>query len=372
MTQTVFKRWLPLVVSLTLSGLSVANGQSSTALEQSTSDGRLLNVTIPEFDDGIPDDPSVYREQQIFPRIRDIESRLLPFQLRETLVNTGQWGAVRVTATPETAPEVEIKGRILRSDGDTLELKITVVDATGKRWFDKVFSATASELGSATRAGAPEFQDLYDSIARELTASRDGPEAGAVSTIKAASLMRYAAALAPTAFAGFIEKTDDGRWRALRLPARNDPMLLRIERIRNTEFLITDSVDAKYRELNDELARTYRVWRRYRRKLREYEAEDQRFGAAKPAAAERGSWESIKHQYDAYKYNRITVQEQDRLAVAFNNEVGTTVDAMEERVAELEGWVQQGYVEWNRLLEELSEVESYLLENPQSDVNTGQ
>lgn len=365
MTNNRAGSWSTLLVGLALTWLPVASGQPAAPLEQSTSDGRLLNVTIPEFDDGIPDDPSVFREQQIFPRIRDIEARLLPFQLRETLVNTGQWGAVRVTATPETAAELEIKGRILRSDGDSLELEITVLDATGKEWFAKSFAGRAAEPGAGNASGAPEFQALYDTIAQELVATRDALEPGAISTIKAASLMRYAAALAPSAFGSFLEQTDDGRWRATRLPARNDPMLLRIEKIRNTEFLITDSVDAKYRELNDELARTYRVWRSYRRKLREYQAEDQRFGAAKPAAAERGSWESIKHQYDAYKYNRITAQEQDRLAVAFNNEVGSTVDAMEERVAELEGWVQQGYREWNRLLEELNEVEEYLLENPQ-------
>jgi hypothetical protein len=40
--------------------------------------------------------------------------------------------------------------------------------------------------------------------------------------------------------------------------------------------------------------------------------------------AGRGSWESIKHQYDAYRYDRLTAQERDRLAVAFNNEVAAT------------------------------------------------
>ena len=143
---------------------------------------------------------------------------------------------------------------------------------------------------------------------------------------------------------------------------RNDPMLIRIETIRNTEFLITDTVDAKFREFNANLARTYRVWREYRRKLVEYEAENVRFVEAKADDSEPGSWKSIKHQYDAYKFDRITAQEQDRLAVAFNTEVTATVDAMEARVAELDGWVEQGYLEWRSLLEELFEVETSLLE----------
>jgi hypothetical protein len=53
-------------------------------------------------------------------------------------------------------------------------------------------------------------------------------------------------------------------------------------------------------------------------------------------------------------------QEQDRLAVAFNNEVGAKVMAMEARVAELQGWVDQESREWQRILEELFEVETGL------------
>jgi hypothetical protein len=44
--------------------------------------------------------------------------------------------------------------------------------------------------------------------------------------------------------------------------------------------------------------------------------------------------------------------------VAFNNEVGPTVVAVEARIAELESWVEQRYAEWHRLLEELFEVET--------------
>jgi hypothetical protein len=139
-------------------------------------------------------------------------------------------------------------------------------------------------------------------------------------------------------------------------------MLIRIETIRNTEFLITDTVDAKFREFNTDLSRTYRIWREYRRKFGDYEAWNIRFAEDKADDFERGSWESIKHQYDAYKYDRITAQERDRLAVAFNTEVTVTVDAMEARVAELNGWVEDGTLEWNSLLEELFELETHLLE----------
>ncbi len=321
-----------------------------------------LNVTIPVFDPGVPADPSVFRELQVFPRIREIEAKLLPFLLRETLVDSGRWGAVRVVTKPETAAELQVTGTIIRSDGDWLDLHVRAVDATGRSWLDKVFSGAANEQTAARGPDneAPEFQALYAEIAAELEAARDRLDDATLANIQGTSLMRYAAELAPSSFGDYIRQTDGGTWRLLRLPARNDPMLMRIELIRNTEFLITDTVDTKFRELNADIARTYRVWRDYRRKFVEYQAENHRFAESAKDDVARGSWEAIKHQYDTYKYDRITSQEQDRLAVAFNNEVTPTIEAMETRVAELEGWVEQGYLEWRGLLEDLHEVETYL------------
>jgi hypothetical protein len=338
--------------------------QSGATLVAATSDGTALNVTIPVFDPGIPDDPSLFREMQVFPRIRQIEARLMPFILRETLVESQQWGAVRVVTEPDAAAELQLHGTIVRSNGDRLDLRIRAVDATNNVWFDKIFSSQASEEPVARQddEGTPEFNAIYTEIASELAALLERMGDGAVSNIKGTSLIRYASELAPTAFSGYIEQTDDGTLRLLRLPARNDPMLMRIETIRNTEFVITDTVDAKYREFNADLARTYRVWREYRRKVGEYEAWNVRFAEDQADDAVRGSWESIKHQYDAYKYDRITAQEQDRLAVAFNTEVGHTVDAMETRVAELNDWVEKGSLEWNSLLEELFELETQMSE----------
>ena len=349
-----------LLVQQPLPTTAVAGGpeRSGTPPVAATSDGTALNVTIPVFDPGVPADPSVFRELAVFPRIREIEAKLLPFLLREALAETDEWGAVRVTTKPAAAAELQLLGSIVRSDGDWLELRIRAVDASGRIWLDQVFSGRADD--TARQRGQSEFRTLYVEIAAELAAARARLDDAALRNVKGTSLIRYAVELAPSAFGEYLDVQGDGRYRVERLPARNDPMLERIERIRNTEFLITDTVDTKYRELSADLARTYRVWRDYRRKLVDYEAENARFAAARDEDVPRGSWEAIKHQYDAYKYDRITAQEQDRLAVAFSNEVAATVEAMETRVAELEGWVEQGYREWRRLLEDLHEVETYL------------
>ena len=335
---------------------------AQTACADDLPEAHDLNVTIPVFDPGIPADPAEFRDLGVFPRIREIEARVQPFHLREAIASAGTWGAVRVVSAPDASAELQVSARIAESDGDRLTLDVRAVDATGRLWLEERFSGVPDERNDAKSGddGASGFASLFAAIALELANVRDELSARELREIRGVSLMLYASELAPAAFDGYVGKTADGRWRLLRLPAYDAPMLRRIELIRNTEFLITDVIDAKFRELNAELTRTFRAWREYRRKLVDYKAENARYAAANSGDAPRGSWEAIKDQYFIYKYDRITVQEQDRLAVAFNNEVEPKIEAMEQRLAELEGWVAQGYDEWRRLLDELHEVDTVL------------
>ncbi len=324
-------------------------------------DVAALNISISVFDPGVPDDRSLHRDLEIFPRIREVEAKYLPFVLREALVATGEWGAVRVVTEPDSAAEVEISGTIIQSDGEHLEIRVRAVDATGREWFDRAFASRLVPDGEEgdvdTRSGQA---GLYEEIAHSLHEARGRLEDRALRRIVETSLLRYAIELAPSAFGQYLTEDGNGMFSIERLPARNDPMLDRIERIRLTEYVITDNVDAKFRELHEEIASTYALWREYRRKSIEYDRQNARRADDTRSDAASGSYEAIKNLYDNYKWDRVTAQEQDRLAIAFNNEVGPVVDAMEARIAELEGWVDEKYAEWHRLLEELFEVESEL------------
>ena len=305
-----------------------------------------LNVSIGVFDPGVPADQSLHRDLGVFPRIREIEAMLLPFALREALAATGEWGAVRVVPGSEPAAELLVTGAIGRSDGEQLEMMIRAVDARGHVWLEKTFS------------GRPSGESLYQRVAAELGAAGAGLDERVLQNIVEVSLIRYGNELAPSAFGEYLEPVTDGTFAIKRLPARNDPMVERIKRLRETEYVITDAVDAKYQELHREVASINDLWREYRRKNIEYQAGDAKRAQSNRSDAPRGSYESLRNIYDNYRYHRVTAQEQDRLAVAFDNEVGPRVAAMEERVAELEGWVDDRYAEWHRILEELFEAET--------------
>ena len=174
------------------------------------------------------------------------------------------------------------------------------------------------------------------------------------------SRLRYAVQLAPSAFGDFLTTTPDGRFALNRLPAENDPMLERIERIRGVEYVITDTVDEKYQKLYGEVARTYALWRKYRRKFAQYQIEEAQRQMQDKSDAPRGSYEAIRGIYDNYRWDRMAAQEQEHWARGFDNEVGPAVQRMESRVAELEGWVDDQYSEWQRLLAEIFELETGL------------
>lgn len=321
-----------------------------------------LNVSIAVFDPGVPEDRSLHRDLQIFPRIREVEAKFLPFVLRETLVESGEWGAVRVVTEPDDAAEIVISGSIVHSDGERLELRVRAVDATGRLWFDRGFSARLSGDGSPTdsgKTGSP-YQPLYDAIAKTLQEARQQLDVRALGRIVEISLLRYAVELSPAAFGQYLAEDEQGRYVLRRLPARSDPMLDRIERIRLTEYVITDTVDAKFRELHEEIASTYALWREYRRKSVEYDRQNAERAQESGTDVAPGSYEAIRNRYDNYKWDRVTAQERDRLAIAFNNEVGPVVEAMEARIAELETWVDEKYAEWHGLLEQLFDVENAL------------
>ena len=56
-----------------------------------------LDVIIPVFDPGLPQDPDDYEDENIWPEIRRAEANRFAYKLKEKLDETGQFGSVRVT-----------------------------------------------------------------------------------------------------------------------------------------------------------------------------------------------------------------------------------------------------------------------------------
>jgi len=319
-----------------------------------------LNVTLVVFDPGIRENEAPDRQSGVFPEIRKIEARYLPYLLRKTLVETDEWGAVRVVPETEPAAELLVSGMIAKSDGVSLELRLRAVDSTGREWLNQPYAGTAANLEDKDETGTgtvEPFQYLYDRIAADLYAARARLDEGELSKIVEVSLLRYANELAPEAFGEYLATGPDGSLEISRLPARGDPMIQRVERIREFEYLFTDTMDEQYEALFREIASTYDLWRRYRRQLARYMlAEEQRMQNG-DSRGSRGSYGTMKQNYENYRWTKIQEQKLQKWATGFNNEVAPTVMELEGRVVELKGGLEARYDEWRGILTSI-----YLLE----------
>lgn len=347
---------LGLLTALLLASVS----QIGQAQDQEERELSFLNVSIATFDPGVPTDVSSHRRLQVFPRIREVEALFLPFVLREALVASDQWGAVRVIPETDIAAEVLVSGTVTRSDGEVMELQIRVVDASGRVWINKAYmgSAKAGEATDSGDTGTAGYQALYEQIVQDMINARAQLTEKELKAVVELSLLRYADRLAPAAFGEYLTRGADGIFTLQRLPAENDPMLERIERIRRAEYIVTDTLDEKFQELHTEIAATYDLWRDYRRQLARYQYEKTKQLQNRTRKSSRDSFQSIKERYDNYKWARIQAQEEESWAEGFNNEVEPTIKELESRVAELEGLVETQYAEWGRLLADIFSMEN--------------
>ena len=83
---------------------------------------RALEVGLVVLDPGTGGDSLANRQQGIFEDVRSAESRYLPFALRRALVDSNQWGAVRVLPGSDPGYELLVSGKILVSNGAELSL----------------------------------------------------------------------------------------------------------------------------------------------------------------------------------------------------------------------------------------------------------
>jgi hypothetical protein len=228
-------------------------------------DEQLLDVWIELFDPGVlPDD-----EQEaagLSMDIRKAEARFMPVHLRDTMEKTGYWGAVRVVPQGTEGAEILVRGVILSSDGQALDLEISALDATGKQWFKNRYK---SEISSKVYFGAntqirEAFQPLYNTIANDLAHYRNGLNAAEISNIRRIAELRFAADLAPDAFRGYLAVDDRGRYSVTRLPAANDPMYGRIQAIRERDFMLIDTLNGHFDNFYHQMESPYGEWRRAR------------------------------------------------------------------------------------------------------------
>jgi hypothetical protein len=227
---------------------------------------QLLSVAIVEFDPGLPEAEELSIEETGVPaEVRRAESRFIAYHLKATLEQTSQWGAVRVIPQPREGSELVIKGEILHSGGESLELRVRATDATGHEWIDNKYEGRADSgtYSDGDILGRDPFQNVYNSIANDLLAARAGIEGIQLARIRQVAELRFAEDLAPELYGDYLSRDKRGDYEIIRLPADGDPMQGRVDAVRDRDLLFVDTLNEYYAGFYREMEEPYDSWRKY-------------------------------------------------------------------------------------------------------------
>ncbi|MDA7774915.1 hypothetical protein N8993_12135 [Pseudomonadales bacterium] len=218
-----------------------------------------MDIGIMPLEPGIPEGEEALENSLIIPDVRRAEARYIAYQLKDTLELTGNWGAVRVIPQFTEAVDILITGKILDSNGEELKLQVTVADSTGQVWLSRTFTDTASKYSYEAPKEDP-FQDIYNDVANAILIYRQKLDEPELAKIKQVSNLRYAIRLSPEAFGGYLTESK-GSVQIEQLPASNDQMLVRVNRIKEREYLFVDTLDDYYGNFFRDMKASYHEWR---------------------------------------------------------------------------------------------------------------
>jgi hypothetical protein len=356
--------------------------------DRALADAALLDVGIQVFESAAISAEAA-RAQGTDPKILEAEARYIPFHLKKTLQQTGQWGAVRVVPARAEEVDVNVSGKLLESNGEKLRVEIKVVDATGRVWFHNEYAAEVTEKSYEAldkKLDRDPYQDLYNRIANDMLDYRQQLKEKEIAAIRQVALLKFARSVVPYAFAPYLVQDVEGTLTVSRLPADNDPMLERVNRIRAREYMFIDTVNNYYGNLYDDMRQPYGQWRRshlqelnQKRELERKMLERRVLGAmaivgaavigansnsAGGAVARDiliiGGYETIRSSGQLANDAKVHEAALKELGVSFKADVAPVLDEVEGRTLKLSGSVDAQYAEWRRTLRELFTAETGL------------
>ena len=330
-------------------------------------EAQALDVGVLVFTNQASEDEVARAGAAIFAEIRETETQTLPAVLRNTLLQSNQWGIVRVLPEADPSMDLIVSGTIMKSDGVDLLLHVHAVDSTGQVWLDKDYADVARvadypdsppslfDHGGLTYSEDP-FQDIYAAVANDLLAVRNAMDATSLNRIRNVTALRYASDLSPEAFASYLETDTEGRLTVIRLPASNDPLMAHVGDIKARHEVFIDTIDEYYEALYQDVKPVYDIWRQYSFEQvtdARRSAERERSGNTDP-----NSFEAISQNYNRYKWSKIFEQEFVALASGFVSETAPAVLELSRNVNGLTGPVEEQYAQWRVLLRGLFEIEA--------------
>ena len=237
-------------------------------------DGVKLDVVIPVFDPGIPENMTDDQKATIWPELRRAESTKFALMMKRALESTEAFGAVRVVPNQNSTGDLYVLGKIDESTGEDIEIDIKVVDISGKTWLDTSFDHRVSEQfhQNLRNEGKDPYDPVFDEAAKYIVERLNGRPGKELTILKSITDIRFAASFSESEFSKYLGKNEgllgskdffgfDGSYRTLvNMPADDDPKFIKIKAIRVRDQLFIDNLQPHYRKFESKMNESYAVW----------------------------------------------------------------------------------------------------------------
>jgi hypothetical protein len=268
-----------------------------------------------------------------------------------------------------------------------MAVDISATDAAGRVWIkDKRYSSLvdlgAYKTTAALKARDP-FQNVYSEIANDLVVARDKLSALDRENIRKIASLKFAQDLAPDAMHGMTAVDKNGITQVVRLPADSDPTLTRIERIRERDTAVVDTVNDYYASFAESMDDSYDSWRQtsFTELEKEMRARSSartrtvlgaaallaaifapnscssydacRINDAMRTAGTMGGIAAVMSGIKKYADARVHADALKELTQSFQAEVAPQVVEVEGHTLRLTGTAEDQYREWRKLLKQL-------------------
>jgi hypothetical protein len=369
--------------------LVIAEETELVVAASSVDEALLLDVGIVEFEPRIPEGNRP-EKTGIYEDIRRAEAKYIPFHLKTTLQGAGHWGAVRVIPSEDAFTDIIVSGAIEKSDGEYIELELTVTDAAGRHWFTRSYETQTGLTSYSKRRDRRRdpYQKVFNDFANDLHQYAAALPPRQLQQTRQVSELQFFADMSPVAYDAYLTRDEEGIANVVRLPAENDPSVARMRQIRERDRLVVDTLNEHYANFYYGIAIPYTNWRKNARaetiKFRQEKRSAQMqalvgvvvlagssqintSGSSRNtnninrALQYQGITRGIDSIYNAMRRNREAGLHLDaitELSESFGNEAAPMVVNIEGAERRLTGTAEAQYESWRRLLREIYQAET--------------
>ena len=382
------------LTSCTTSSIAAGPGYKTQASPVVIENADPLDVSIAVFNPGIPAESDEYGNKGIFPELRRAEAMYMAVKLRNELSESKNFGAVRVTPDLSANSDLYIKAKILKSNGEDVEMKVTVIDSTGKSWIKgkkykhRVTSFLFDNPRNKDEDGklkVDPYQPIYRKINSDLASYlRKRINASKTEVIHTTAEIRFAQDFSPGAFSDILREKR-GKYTLKGRPSSDDPMMKRVQNIKYRDAMFIDTMQTHYDSFYSEMKPNYSIWQQEgyveSKAAREAasRATGQMFGAilmgalTVAAASECDSQSCIRNvatvgaaatgviaakSVKSRKESKIHLNQLNELGKSLDSALSPSVIEMEDTTVTLTGSANEQFDQWREILKKIYNAET--------------